>query len=140
MTRLEGDLQGFMQWFTNNGMSTNPSNFQVIVLGLKGTNKLCLNMKGKLIRSSEHVKFLDVNIDNSLKFKTHVKEICKKINQKVYVFGRLRPYLGEQKAELLLISVLMSNFSYCPLIWLFCSKVANNEINRTHMNPHLRDF
>ena len=26
----------------------------------------------------------------------------------------------------------MSNFSYCPLIWLFCSKVANNEINRTH--------
>ena len=27
---------------------------------------------------------------------------------------------------------MMSNFSYCPLIWLFCSKAANNEINRTH--------
>ena len=26
----------------------------------------------------------------------------------------------------------MSSFSYCPLIWLFCSKGANNEINRTH--------
>ena len=26
----------------------------------------------------------------------------------------------------------MSNFSYFPLIWLFVSKVANNEINRTH--------
>ena len=26
----------------------------------------------------------------------------------------------------------MSNFSYCPLIWLFCGKGANNEINRTH--------
>ena len=26
----------------------------------------------------------------------------------------------------------MSNFSYCPLIWLFCSKRGNNEINRTH--------
>ena len=26
----------------------------------------------------------------------------------------------------------MSNFSYCPLIWLFCIKGANNEINRTH--------
>ena len=26
----------------------------------------------------------------------------------------------------------MSNFSYCPLIWLFCSKGANSEINRTH--------
>ena len=47
-------------------------------------------------------------------------------------FGRLRPYLGEQKSKLLLNSVVISNFSYCPLIWLFCSKVANNEINRTH--------
>ena len=27
----------------------------------------------------------------------------------------------------------MSNFSYCPLIWLFCSKGANNESNRTHI-------
>ena len=26
----------------------------------------------------------------------------------------------------------MPNFSYCPLIWLFCSKGANNEMNRTH--------
>ena len=29
-------------------------------------------------------------------------------------------------------SVIMSNFSYCPLIWLVCTKGANNEINRTH--------
>ena len=26
----------------------------------------------------------------------------------------------------------MSNFSYRPLIWLFCSNGENNEINRTH--------
>ena len=61
-----------------------------------------------------------------------MKEICKKVNQKLYAFGRLRPFLGEQKSKLLLNSVVMSNFSYCPLIWLFCSKAANNEINRTH--------
>ena len=28
--------------------------------------------------------------------------------------------------------MVMSNFSYFPLIWLFCSKGAKNEINRTH--------
>ena len=132
MIRLEGELQRLMQWFTNNGMSANPSKFQMMFLGLKEAKKLCLNMNGQLIPSSEHVKLLGVNIDNSLKFETHVKEICKKVNQKVYAFGRLRPYLGEQKSKLLLNSVVMSNFSYCPLIWLFCSKVANNEINRTH--------
>ena len=110
MIRLENDLQGLMQWFNNNGMSANPSKFQIMFLGLKGAKKLCLDMNGQLIPSSEHVKLLGVNIDNSLKFETHVKEICKKVNQKLYAFGRLRPYLGEKKSKLLLNSVVCRIF------------------------------
>ena len=75
---------------------------------------------------------LSVNIANSLKFETHVKEVCNKVNQQVHAFGRLRPYLGEQKSKLLLNSVVMSNFPYCRLIWLLCSKAGDKEINRTH--------
>ena len=141
MIRLEGDLQRLMQLFTNNGMSANSSKFQIMFLGLKEAKKLCLN--GQLIPSCKHVKLLGVNIDNSLKFETHVKEICKKVNQKVYAFGRLRPYLGEPKSKLLLNSLVMSIFSYCPLIWLFCSKFANNEINSTHkraLRTSYRDY
>ena len=77
-------------------------------------------------------KLLGVNIDNSLNFEAHIKELCRKINQKVHAFGRLRPFLGKQMSKLLLNSVAMSNFSYFSLIWLFCSKGANNESNRTH--------
>ena len=33
---------------------------------------------------------------------------------------------------MLLTSVVLSNFSYCPLIWLFCSKTANKDINKTN--------
>ena len=113
-------------------MSANPSKFQIMFLGLKRKNTLCLNIKGQLITQSEHVKLLGVTIDNSLKFDTHVQSICKKANQKLYAFGRLRPYLGSDKSKLLLNAVVLSNFSYCPLIWLFCSKTANNDINRTH--------
>ena len=58
--------------------------------------------------------------------------ICKKANQKLHVFGRLRPYLGNDKSKLLLNVVALSNFSYCLLIRLFSSKTANNEIYRTH--------
>ena len=113
-------------------MCANPSKFQIMFLGPKRKNKLCLNINGQLIPSSEHVKLLGVTIDNILKFDTHVLGICKKVNQKLHAFNRLSPYLGENKAKLLLNAVIMSSFSYCPLIWLFCSKAANNEINRTH--------
>ena len=113
-------------------MKANPSKFQILFLGQEDMSKLCLNINGLLIPSSKQVKLLRVNIDNSLKFDAHIKEPCRKVNQKVQAFGRLRPFLGKQKEKLLFNSVIMSNFSYCPLIWLFCSKGAINEINRTH--------
>ena len=126
--KLERDLQGLLEWYTANGMSANPSKFQIPFLGLKGKNKLCLNINGQLIPSSEHVKLLGVTIDNALKFDTHVHGICKKANHKMHAIGRLRPYLGKDKSKLLLNEVVLSNFSYCPLIWLFCSKTTNNEL------------
>ena len=38
----------------------------------------------------------------------------------------------ENKAKGLLTSIAMSNLSYYPLIWMFCSKSANKEVNRTN--------
>ena len=129
---LESGLHRMLQWFNDNGMKANPSKFQIMFLGQEDMSKLCLNINGLLISSSKQVKLLGVNIDNSVKFDAHTKEQCRKANEKVHACGRLRPFLGEQNAKLLLNSVVMSNFSYCSLIWLFSSKGANNEINRTH--------
>ena len=53
-------------------------------------------------------------------------------HQKLCAFSRIRPFLNREKAIILLKSIVMSNFSYCPLIWMFCSKFANKEINRTN--------
>ena len=116
MIRIEGDVYKLMKWFTDNGMKANPSKFQIMFLGRKDMSKLCLNIGGNLIPSSKQVKLLGVNIDNSLKFEAHVKEICRKVNLKVNAFIRLRPFLGEQKSKLIFNSVIMFNFSYCPLI------------------------
>ena len=33
---------------------------------------------------------------------------------------------------MLLTFAVLSNFSYCPLIWLVCSKTANKDRNRTN--------
>ena len=129
---LGSDLHRILQCFTDNGIKASPSKFQIMFLGQEDMSKLCLNINGLLIPSSKQVELLGVNIDNSLKFEAHIKELCRKVNQKVHAFGRLRPFLGEQKSKVFFNSVVMSNFSYCPLIWLFCSKGANNEISRTH--------
>ena len=78
MIRLEGDVHRLMKWFTDNGMKANPSKFQIMFLGRKDMSKLCLNIKGNLIPSSNQVKLLGVNIDNSLKFTKKSRTACDK--------------------------------------------------------------
>ena len=132
IVKLEEDLQKILDWFKENGMCANPAKFQIMFLGLNINNSLCLNIDGQRVKQSEHVKLLGVQIDNKLHFDKHVKELCQKINQKLCAFSRIRPFLNREKAKILLKSIVMSNFSYCPLIWMFCSKFANKEINRTN--------
>ena len=59
-----GVLQKLIDWFTENGMRTNPSKLQIMFLGRKVKNKLCLNMKGLLIQPRENVQLLGVHIGN----------------------------------------------------------------------------
>ena len=100
--------------------------------GGKINNLLSLNIDGQKIKQSEHVKLLGVQIDNKLNFNVHIKELCKKMNQKLFAFLKIRPFLNRETAKILLTSIVMSNLSYCPLIWMFCSNSANKEINRTN--------
>jgi len=127
IVKLERDRWELLEWYTANSMSANSSKFQIMVLGTKRKNNLFLNSNRQLIPPSQHIKLLGVTIDNTLKFDTHVHGICKKVNQTLHAFGRLKPYIGNDKSNLLLNAVVLSNFSYCILIWLLCSKTANNK-------------
>ena len=73
-----------------------------------------------------------VPIDNKLNFDVHVKELCKKMSQKLCAFSRIRPFLNREEAKMLLTAIVMLNLSYCHLISMFFSKSANTEINRTN--------
>ena len=53
--------------------------------------------------------------------------------QKLNVLVRISNYVTQIKnVRLLLNSIIKSQFSYCPLIWMFCSRSLNNLINRIH--------
>ena len=45
---------------------------------------------------------------------------------------RLANIISEKKRKVLLKTFFESQFSYCPLLWMFCSRKLNNKINRLH--------
>ena len=52
--------------------------------------------------------------------------------QSFYALARMVKILPFDKKRLLLKSFIESQFSYCPLIWMFCSRKMNAKINHIH--------
>ena len=132
VSNLEDDMSQAMSWFKTNQMVANQSKFQVILIGLKTNDSVVLDIGGVSIDVVNSVKLLGVTIDSKLKFDQHVENLCQKANNKISAFSRVSNYLNQKQSLLLYKTFIMSQFNYCLLIWMFCGKVANNDVNRTN--------
>ena len=82
------------------------------------------------LENSKEEVILGITIDNKLTFDSYIKSICRKAGQKLSALSRISPYLETDKKELLFQSMVKSQFNYCLLVWMFCSRNANNLINK----------
>ena len=83
---LKYDLRNVLDWFKIAPFNIAP---------------FSLNVNGKIISSSNEVKLLGITIDNQLKFKKHIEELCKKASYKLHALRRIRGYLTVEKARIL---------------------------------------
>jgi len=93
---------------------------------------LWIKVGNERIWESQSEKLLGMTVDKNLLFESHLKTLCKKVNQKVSALARIAGILPFQKRHILLKTFIESQFAYCPLIWMFCSCTMNNKINRIH--------
>ena len=84
------------------------------------------------IKNSTEEKLLGVKFDSNLSFESHVTSLCKKASQKLHALARISHYMDLNKRRNLMKAFITSQFSYCPLIWMFHSRNLNNKINRIH--------
>ena len=85
-----------------------------------------------LLWEENSVKLLGLFIDSDLSFHGHVKVICKKASQKLSAIARLAKVISDHKKKVLIKTFFESQFSYCPLLWMFCGRTLNRRINRLH--------
>ena len=84
------------------------------------------------IASSNEEKLLGILLDSKLNFDSHITSLCKKAGEKLSALARINHYLTQDQKLLLLNSEVKSQFSYCPLIWMFTSRYLNNALNSIH--------
>ena len=75
---------------------------------------------------------MGIHIENRLNFDYLVSQVCKKASKKLYALARIFKYVQTSKRRVLVNSFITSQFSYCPLIWMFHSQRMEHRINIIH--------
>ena len=92
----------------------------------KQKDEVVINLAETEIKNNEYEKLPGIKVDTKLNFNEHLNDIISKANRKVTTLSSL------SKKKILLNSFFKSQFSYCPLIWMFHSRIMINKINQLH--------
>ena len=131
LRRLEHDSKLAIEWFQQNYMKLNADKCHLLISGFKH-EVIWANVGGMKIWESEEEKLLGLNIDRSLKFNSHISNICNKAGQKLTAITRIAKFLSLEKRRILIKSFFESQFEYCSLLWMGHSRTLNNRINTLH--------
>ena len=142
--RFDFDLAS--KWFEENYMVLNADKCHFMCYG-KDTENETFIFSNFIFNNSNEEKILGITIDNKLTFKGHIKILCRKVAQKMGALSWLLNHLSVSQKISIFNSLIKSQFNYCPVIWMCCSKASNNIINkileralRLILNDHTNDF
>ena len=130
LEKLESSTHDLFRWFKENQMQANPDKCHLLVT----TNELTsVNIKGFQITNSNKEKLLGIKFDSTLSFENHVSSFCKNASQKLHaLLTRIVNYMNLSKRKALMKTFVISQFNYCPLVWMFHSRKLNHHINSIH--------
>ena len=147
---LNNDVRNIYNWFKNNRLSLNEDKCQFLVIERPASsqNEIAeINIHNKTLGETKKGKLLGITFDKNISMNDHIKSICKKASNKLYALARISTYLNEHKRKILMKSFVISQFNYCPIIWMYCQRKSNNLINRIHeralriaYNDYVSDF
>ena len=127
---LEQEAASLLNWIRNNGLKANPDKFHLL---LSDPNEdFSLKVDKSEVKNSSLQTLLGIKIDNKLNFNEHVTGICTKASQKLHALSRVSNFMTLNQRKVIMKSFILSQFGYCPLVWMFHSRQLNNRINRIH--------
>ena len=123
---LENNALKITKWFPNNFMTLNEDKCHLMIFGAKGNNEISTTMGEARVKEITEENLLGITFCQSLSSKQRVRALCKKAGQKVHVLARISRYMDTGKLLQLMRAFVLSQFSYCPLVWMFYDRTLDN--------------
>jgi DNA polymerase III epsilon subunit-like protein len=132
LQHLESDVASAIMWFDANYMKLNQSKCHFLI-STNSPEHLWIQVGEQIIWESLYKKLLGITISKDLKFNLHVQDISKKAGAKVTALARMFMIMTMEQKKTIMNAFIESQFSHCPLVWMFCpSRKLNNRINHIH--------
>ena len=126
---LKGDSNNLNQWYTLNYLKPNTDIYRLLVCS-QDTN-VSVTINNENILNSKQEKLL-VTIDNKFLCLPHVRNICKQASKKLHALSTICKFMTRGKSRMIM-KAFDSQFSYCPLVWIFHgNRGINNTMNKIH--------
>ena len=124
---LKETLDELFYWLVDDQMKANPDKCNLFS---SSSDKVSICVDTFNIKSSKCENILGNKIGKKLNFNAPVRDTSKKAGQKWNALSRVTSSIDLSKRHILLNAFFLSQFSYCPLVWMFHNRGKNNEINR----------
>ena len=122
-----------IDWFHSNHMTANPFKFQSLIFGNNENHVKAFQISNYFeINVSNEVTPLGIQIDEQLKFDSHIDKICKKGALQLNALKRLARFTGIKERQVIVNSFILCHFNYCPLIWLFCNNTSQKKLEKVN--------
>ena len=129
LQNIEKASNTLFKWFPNNYMVANADKCLLLT---STSEEVSVKIENEIIKKPLQEKLLGIVIDNRVTFEPHMKNLCKKAGQKLHALARIANYMDIRKRRSIMNAFILSQFSYCPLIWMFHSRKLNHRINKIH--------
>ena len=129
INNLEITTEKMFKWFSFNNLKANASKCHLFS---SPYHPVPVKIKGCIIESSNCEKLLGIYIDSNFSFEYHINIICRKASQKLHALSRTAKYISKDKKLMLFKFFIISQFNYCPIIWMCHGRGLNNKINNIH--------
>ena len=130
ISQLQTDSENLLRWITNNGMKANPDKFHLLLSEINP--EYSVTVDGFEIKNSKYENLVGIKIDNKMAFDEHVTDICTKASQKLHALSRVSYMMVFEQRKTIVNAFILSQFGYCPLVWMFHSRKLNTRINKLH--------
>ena len=118
MQSLEEALKILFKWFLDNLIKSNADKCHSLV---STSNNVNIRIDNFDITNSK--------FDHKLTFDDNIFELCTTASREIHGLARATPYMNISKWHILMNAFATSQFIYCPLIWIWYSRISNKKRN-----------